>query len=165
MLRHPASSETEFHLPGSSLSEIAPSLREELRLRRPVTLALIGTSGPAAEFSARRLADSLDLRLLRVDLGAVVSKYIGETEKNLNRLLGEAGASGAALFFDEADALFGRRTGIRDSHDRYAPVDIDFLLQRLESFKGLLVVALWSDHPVRRLFARRRRIVIPHPSG
>lgn len=165
MLRSLASAATSFHRPGSSLSELAPSLRDDLRLRLPVTIALVGMTGPPARLAARRLAASLGRELLRIDLHAVVSKYIGETEKNLESVFGAAEASGAVLFFDEADALLGRRSEVRDSHDRYSNIEINDLLQRLERYAGLLVLALSSDHPVRRLHARRRRVVIPHPNG
>ncbi|WP_197510495.1 AAA family ATPase [Tessaracoccus coleopterorum] len=82
------------------------------------------------------LARDLDLLLYRIDLSAVVDKYIGETEKNLRRLFDAAEGGGAILFFDEADALFGRRSEVRDSHDRYANIEINYLLQRLESYEG-----------------------------
>jgi SpoVK/Ycf46/Vps4 family AAA+-type ATPase len=103
-----------------------------------VLLAGAGTSG-------RRVAEALAAETKRelryVDLNAVVSKNIGETEKNLARLFADAEARGAVLFFDEADALFGRRSDVKDSHDRYANVDTDRLLKRIESYRGLVVVS------------------------
>jgi SpoVK/Ycf46/Vps4 family AAA+-type ATPase len=150
---------------GSSLSELVPSLREDLHHRRPATLVFTGEKGLAAEHSARRLAGQLGRSLLRIDLSAVVSKYIGETEKNLERLFERAQASDAVLFFDEADALFGSRTDVKDAHDRYSNLEVNFLLQRLELYPGIVVLCLLSDDPHHRIHARRRRVVIPHPSG
>src|SRR3546814_7644634 len=86
-------------------------------------------------------SDLLGLSLYRIDLSAVVSKYIGETEKNLRKLFDAAEGGGAILFFDEADALFGKRSEVKDSHDRYANIEVNYLLQRLESFRGLAILA------------------------
>ena len=91
----------------------------------------------AAEFLARQL----DVALFRIDLSKVVGKYIGETEKNLRRVFDAAELSGAILLFDEADALFGKRSEVKDSHDRYANIEIDYLLQRLEKFEGLAILS------------------------
>ena len=90
---------------------------------------------------AALIAGSLGLDLYRVDLSAVVSKYIGETEKNLRRVFDAAADGGIILFFDEADALFGKRTEVRDSHDRYANLEINYLLQRIEAFPGIVILA------------------------
>ena len=87
--------------------------------------------------AAEVMANALRLDLYRIDLAGVVSKYIGETEKNLRRLFDAAEDGGAILFFDEADALFGKRTEVKDSHDRYANIEINYLLQRMESYRGL----------------------------
>jgi SpoVK/Ycf46/Vps4 family AAA+-type ATPase len=91
--------------------------------------------------AAEALADQASRPLLQVDLSAVVSKYIGETEKNLRRIFDQAGAKNAILFFDEADALFGKRSKVMDSQDGYANIDINFLLQRLEAFDGVALIA------------------------
>ena len=91
--------------------------------------------------AAEVLARDLHRELYRIDLARVVSKYIGETEKNLSRLFAEAAASGAILFFDEADALFGKRSEVKDSHDRYANVEISYFLQRTEEHRGLVIIA------------------------
>ena len=91
--------------------------------------------------AAEVLASDLGLDLYRIDLSGVVSKYIGETEKNLRRIFDAAEASGAILFFDEADALFGKRTEVKDSHDRYANIEINYLLQRMEDYHGLAILA------------------------
>ena len=90
------------------------------------------------------LATDLGLDVYKIDLALVVSKYIGETEKNLDRIFDEAQESDAILFFDEADALFGKRTRVRDAHDRFANIEIDYLLQRMERFPGVLILA--TDH-------------------
>lgn len=106
------------------------------------------------------LARELQLGLYRVDLGAVVGKYIGETEKNLDRLFAAAEAANLILLFDEADALFGKRTAVRDSHDRYANAEIDYLVQRLESHRGLVVLATNRKGNIDDAFARRHRFVV-----
>jgi SpoVK/Ycf46/Vps4 family AAA+-type ATPase len=94
---------------------------------------------------AEAIAHEAGGKLLHVDLSAVVSKYIGETEKNLSRIFVEAESSQAILFFDEADALFGKRSDVKDSHDRYANTEVAYLLQRLESFPGLVLFAASSN--------------------
>ena len=91
--------------------------------------------------AAEVIANDLRLELYRIDLSAVVSKYIGETEKNLRRLFDAAEQGGAILFFDEADALFGKRSEVKDSHDRYANIEINYLLQRMEAYRGLAILA------------------------
>ena len=87
------------------------------------------------------IANDLRLHLYRIDLSAVVSKYIGETEKNLRQVFDAAEHGGALLFFDEADSLFGKRSEVKDSHDRYANIEINYLLQRMESYGGLAILA------------------------
>lgn len=95
--------------------------------------------------TAEALAHETGRTLVRIDLAAVTSKYVGETEKNLDRILASADPSSSILFFDEADALFGKRTDVKDSHDRYANAEMSYLLQRIESFPGLVVFARQSD--------------------
>ena len=105
--------------------------------------------------AAEAVAKDLELDLYRVNLSRVVSKYIGETEKNLDRVFSAAGSTGAVLFMDEADALFGKRSEVKDSHDRFANIEINYLLQRLETFKGLAILATNQDDisdRVRRRF-------------
>jgi SpoVK/Ycf46/Vps4 family AAA+-type ATPase len=117
----------------------------------------------AAEVIARELA----LALYRIDLSAVVSKYIGETEKNLRRLFDAAEQGGAILFFDEADALFGKRSEVNDSHDRYANIEINYLLQRMEAYTGLAILATNMKSALDTAFMRRLRFVVnfPYPSA
>lgn len=115
--------------------------------------------------AAAAVANQTVRPLLRVELSKVVSKYIGETEKNLQRLFEQAQASHAILFFDEADALFGKRSEVKDSHDRYANIEINFLLQRLEAFQGLAILA---TNDAKRIDAAVKKICgyvvrFPHP--
>ena len=99
-----------------------------------------GASGTGKTMAAEVLANELALDLYRIDLSAVVSKYIGETEKNLRRLFDAAEETGAILLFDEADALFGKRSEVKDSHDRYANIEVSYLLQRMEAYRGLAIL-------------------------
>jgi SpoVK/Ycf46/Vps4 family AAA+-type ATPase len=103
------------------------------------------------------------LNLYRIDLSAVVSKYIGETEKNLRRLFDAAEDGGAILFFDEADALFGKRSEVKDSHDRYANIEINYLLQRLEAYRGLAILATNMKNALDGAFTRRLRFIVSFP--
>jgi SpoVK/Ycf46/Vps4 family AAA+-type ATPase len=109
------------------------------------------------------LADTLGLELYRIDLAAVVSKYIGETEKNLARVFAAARAANVVLFFDEADALFGKRTEVRDAHDRYANLEVAYLLQQIETYDGLVVLATNLRKNVDEAFLRRLQFVIEFP--
>jgi len=122
-----------------------------------------GPSGTGKTMAAEVIAHHLRLNLYRIDLSAVVSKYIGETEKNLARLFREAEAGGVVLFFDEADALFGKRSEVRDSHDRYANVEISYLLQRMEAYKGLAILATNMKSALDPAFVRRLRFVVSFP--
>lgn len=130
-----------------------------------ISVLLSGASGTGKTMAAEVLANDLRLDLFRIDLSAVVSKYIGETEANLRRLFDAAEEGGAILFFDEADALFGKRTEVKDSHDRYANIEINYLLQRMESYSGLAILATNMKSALDQAFLRRLRIVIdlPHP--
>jgi hypothetical protein len=124
-----------------------------------------GESGTGKTMAAEVLANELKLGLYRIDLSAVINKYIGETEKNLRRLFDAAELGGAILFFDEADALFGKRSEVKDSHDRYANIEINYLLQRLESFSGLAIMATNMKGALDTAFLRRIRFILefrPH---
>ena len=101
--------------------------------------------------------------LYRVDLSKVIGKYIGETEKNLDRLFDAAESEGAILFFDEADALFGKRSEVKDAHDRYANIEISYFLQRLESFNGAAILATNKKENLDPAFLRRLRFVVHFP--
>jgi len=124
-----------------------------------------GESGTGKTMAAEVIANALRLNLYRIDLSAVVSKYIGETEKNLRRLFDAAEDGGAILFFDEADALFGKRSEVKDSHDRYANIEINYLLQRIESYSGLAILATNMKSSLDQAFMRRLRFIVefaPH---
>lgn len=122
-----------------------------------------GVSGTGKTRAAEVIANSLRLNLYRIDLSAVVSKYIGETEKNLRRLFDAAEDGGAILFFDEADALFGKRSEVKDSHDRYANIEINYLLQRMEAYRGLAILATNMRSALDTAFLRRLRFVVTFP--
>jgi MoxR-like ATPase len=127
---------------------------------RGTTAMFAGPSGTGKTMAAQVLARSRGLPLYRVDLANVVNKYIGETEKNIARIFNAAQRAEAILFFDEADALFGRRTQVRDAHDRYANIEIDYLLQRMESFDGIAILATNRKSDLDAAFLRRLRLVI-----
>jgi hypothetical protein len=122
-----------------------------------------GDSGTGKTMAAEVIANHLRLNLYRIDLSAVVSKYIGETEKNLRRLFDAAEDGGAILFFDEADALFGKRSEVKDSHDRYANIEINYLLQRMEAYTGLSILATNMKSALDTAFVRRLRFIVNFP--
>jgi hypothetical protein len=128
-----------------------------------ITALFAGESGTGKTLAAEVIAGELGLNLYRIDLSAVVSKYIGETEKNLRRLFDAAERGGTILFFDEADALFGKRSEVRDSHDRYANIEVNYLLQRMEAYCGLAVLATNMKSALDKAFARRLRFVVDFP--
>ena len=122
-----------------------------------------GDSGTGKTMAAEVIANELRLNLYRIDLSQVVNKYIGETEKNLRRLFDAAEDGGAILFFDEADALFGKRSEVKDSHDRYANIEINYLLQRIESYRGLAILATNLKGALDTAFLRRLRFIVNFP--
>jgi ATPase family associated with various cellular activities (AAA) len=122
-----------------------------------------GTSGTGKTMAAEVLAAELRLDLYRIDLASTVSKYIGETEKNLRRVFDAAEESGAILLFDEADALFGKRSEVKDSHDRYANIEVSYLLQRVEAYRGLAILTTNLKSALDTAFLRRLRFVIQFP--
>jgi hypothetical protein len=119
-----------------------------------------GPSGTGKTLAAEIIAGELGLDLYKVDLSAVVSKYIGETEKNLERIFGAAAAGDLVLFFDEADSLFGKRSEVSDAHDRYANIEVAYLLQRLESYQGLVVMATNLQRNIDDAFLRRISVAV-----
>jgi hypothetical protein len=128
------------------------------------TVALFaGPSGTGKTLAAEVVAAELGLDLYKVDLAAVVSKYIGETEKNLERIFTAAAAGDLVLFFDEADALFGKRSQVADAHDRYANIEVAYLLQRLETYDGLVVLATNLQRNIDEAFLRRIGVAITFP--
>ncbi|MFG6107582.1 ATP-binding protein [Leptothoe sp. EHU-05/26/07-4] len=137
--------------------------RERMNRGFGVSAMFAGPSGTGKTMAAEVIANELGLHLYRIDLSSVVSKYIGETEKNLRRLFDAAEEGGAILFFDEADALFGKRSEVKDSHDRYANVEINYLLQRIEAFRGLAVLATNLRGALDDAFLRRLRFLVEFP--
>jgi hypothetical protein len=125
-----------------------------------VTALFVAPDSATAMKATAVLANELGRDVYRVDLGQVVSKYVGETEKNLSRVFDEAQRAGAVLFFDEADALFGTRTDVKDAHDRYANLDISYLLERLEQYQGLAILATNRRANLDEAFMRRVRHVV-----
>ncbi|MGB7537781.1 MAG: ATP-binding protein [Anaerolineales bacterium] len=148
-LRHKVYEEWEF---GAKLSR-----------GRGISALFSGPSGTGKTMAAEILARHLRLDLYRIDLAGVVSKYIGETEKNLKKVFDAAEQSGAILFFDEADSVFGKRTEVKDSHDRYANIEVNYLLQRMEDYRGLAILATNRKSALDGAFLRRLRFLVDFP--
>ncbi len=136
----------------------------KLSMGKGVIALFAGASGTGKTMAAEILANDLGLDLYRIDLSSVVNKYIGETEKNLERLFAEAQDSDAILFFDEADALFGKRSGVSDAHDRYANIETAYLLQRTESYNGLVMLASNLPKNMDDAFMRRIHFTVNFPA-
>ena len=159
----------------STLREIAAHVRRRTRVYEAwgfaqkssrglgISVLFAGASGTGKTMAAEVLANELRLDLYRIDLSQVVSKYIGETEKNLARLFAAAEESGAILLFDEADALFGKRSEVKDSHDRYANIEVSYLLQRMEAYRGLAILTTNMKDALDPAFLRRIRFVVQFP--
>jgi hypothetical protein len=157
------------------LHEVAAHVRQRLRVYETwgfsaksarglgISALFAGASGTGKTMAAEVLAKSLRLDLYRIDLSQVVNKYIGETEKNLRRVFDAAEEGGAILLFDEADALFGKRSDVKDSHDRYANIEISYLLQRMESYRGLAILTTNMKDALDSAFMRRIRFVVQFP--
>ncbi len=128
-----------------------------------ITALFAGASGTGKTMAAEVLAIKLDLPMYRIDLSQVVNKYIGETEKNLKKLFDAADDSDMVLFFDEADSIFGKRSEVKDAHDRYANLEISYLLERMERFKGLAILATNRKKDLDEAFLRRLRFIIDFP--
>jgi SpoVK/Ycf46/Vps4 family AAA+-type ATPase len=157
----------------SAIQEIVARARPRVQVRREsgltrkpsrnlgVKALFTGSSGTAKTLAAQMLVRELELPVHRIDLSRVVSKYIGETEKNLARIFDAAEDTGAVLFFDEADALFGRRSEIKDSHDRYAKLEVSYLLQRIEAFVGVVILSVNRTRKIDDTFLRRFNSIVP----
>lgn len=155
------------------LLEIAAQVRQRVKVYQEWGLAgksqrglgisamFYGSSGTGKTLAADVLAGEFNLDLYKIDLSAVVSKYIGETEKNLSRIFDAAEAGGGILLFDEADALFGKRTEVKDSHDRHANVEVNYLLQRMEEYQGLAILTTNMKNALDGAFYRRIRFIVP----
>ncbi|VVB53814.1 Cell division protein C [uncultured archaeon] len=128
-----------------------------------ISALFVGASGTGKTMAAEVLANELRLDLYRIDLSQVVSKYIGETEKNMGRIFDAAEDGGAILLFDEADALFGKRSEVKDSHDRYANIEISYLLQRMEAYCGLAILTTNMKSALDTAFLRRIRFIVQFP--
>jgi len=133
------------------------------RLRPGYKCLFYGPPGTGKTLTATLIGKKVHKDVFRIDLSAVVSKYIGETEKNLEKIFSKAENSQAILFFDEADALFGKRTNVSDSHDRYANQEISFLLQRMEDYKGVVILATNFKHNIDEAFTRRFQAIVHFP--
>jgi DNA polymerase III delta prime subunit len=132
----------------------------KLAMGKGLSILFTGPPGTGKTMAADVLAYALGLSLYKIDLSSVVSKYIGETEKNLARIFAEATTSNAILFFDEADALFGKRTQVRDAHDRYANVEVSYLLQKMEEYDGVVVLATNLRNNMDEAFVRRLHAMV-----
>ena len=128
-----------------------------------ISALFAGASGTGKTMSAEVLAQELELDLYRIDLSAIVSKYIGETEKNLRRVFDAAEVGATILLFDEADALFGKRSEVKDSHDRYANMEVSYLLQRMEAYQGLAILTTNLKDAIDQAFLRRLRFIVKFP--
>ena len=137
--------------------------RGRLALGKGVNALFAGPSGTGKTMAAEIIATRSGLDLYKIDLSGVVSKYIGETEKNLDRIFAEAETANAILFFDEADALFGKRSEVADAHDRYANIEIGYLLQRMEEYEGVAILATNLRQNLDDAFVRRLPFVVDFP--
>ncbi|HST22179.1 MAG TPA: AAA family ATPase, partial [Blastocatellia bacterium] len=135
----------------------------KISLGKGTSALFAGPPGTGKTMAAEIIANELGLDLYKIDLSTVVSKYIGETEKNLSRIFHEAEQSNSILFFDEADALFGKRSEVKDSHDRYANIEINYLLQKMEEYEGIVIMASNFQKNIDEAFTRRLRFIIDIP--
>ncbi|GET42712.1 ATP-binding protein [Microseira wollei] len=160
--------------PRQTLREIAAHVRQRTKVYQQwgfaskggrglgISALFAGSSGTGKTMSAEVLAGELQLDLYRIDLSSVVSKYIGETEKNLRRVFDAAEGGATILLFDEADAIFGKRSDVKDSHDRYANMEVSYLLQRMESYQGLAILTTNLKDSLDTAFLRRIRFVVKY---
>lgn len=147
------------------------ALRDHIQSKRGGALRslFVGARDSGLALAAASLGKAVGMEVFRIDLSAIVSRHIGETEKNLDRIFGEARSANAILFFDEADALFGKRSDVHDSHDRYANVDTGYLLQKLDAYAGPVILATSSRTKIDPAFLQRLGYVLhfntlPHPT-
>ena len=138
-------------------------LAKKSSLGRGVAALFAGQSGTGKTMAAEVIANDLGLDVYKIDLSGLVSKYIGETEKNLARVFEEASDTNAILFFDEADAVFGKRSEVKDSHDRYANIEVSYLLQKMEEYDGIVVLATNLRSNLDDAFLRRMRAIVEFP--
>jgi SpoVK/Ycf46/Vps4 family AAA+-type ATPase len=143
-------------------SAIATELQKSPTLKNSKIL-FIGEPGTGKKTLASLIGQQSGKEVYRIDLSMIVSKYIGETEKNLELVFAKAENKGWILFFDEADALFGKRTNVKDAHDKYANQEVAYLLQRIEDYNGLVIVATNMKHNIDDAFTRRFQTIIRFP--
>jgi DNA polymerase III delta prime subunit len=136
---------------------------KKLALGRGLNILFSGPSGTGKTMAADIIANDLEMEMYKIDLSTVVSKYIGETEKNLSRIFRETSSGNAILFFDEADALFGKRSEVKDAHDRYANIEINYLLQKMEEHEGIVILATNLSKNLDDAFLRRMHFAIEFP--
>ncbi|MDV3002602.1 MAG: ATP-dependent zinc metalloprotease FtsH (plasmid) [Chroococcopsis gigantea SAG 12.99] len=132
-------------------------------LGKGLNVLFCGPPGTGKTLAAEVIAQDLGIDLYRIDLSRVVSKYIGETEKNLDRIFGAASMANAILFFDEADALFGKRSEVKEAHDRYANIEVGYLLQKMEEYEGIAILATNLRQNLDDAFIRRLQFIITFP--
>jgi len=137
--------------------------RDQLPYGRGVSALFFGPSGTGKTMAAIGIAHRLGIQLLRLDLSRVVSKYIGDTEKNIDRVFTDAQRSGSAILIDEADALLGKRSEVKDAHDRYANIEVAYLLQRMEAYEGLAILTSNMRQNLDPAFLRRLRFIVEFP--
>ena len=140
-----------------ALQNIAVNVREH---GQGIGIVFTGAGYDQKIKAAEAIARETSLDLFRIDLSKVVSKFIGETEKNLKRIFAETASTGALLLFDEADALYGKRTEVKDSHDRFANVEINYLLQLIEAHRGGVILGLASRETMDQAFLKRVRFIV-----
>jgi ATP-dependent 26S proteasome regulatory subunit len=136
---------------------------QKLTSSKGLTFLFAGPSGTGKTMAAGIIANELGLDLYKIDLSLVISKFIGETEKNLARIFDEAETANAILFFDEADSLFGKRSDVKDSHDRYANIEVGYLLQRIEEYEGIAILATNFRRNMDEAFVRRLQFTVDFP--
>lgn len=136
---------------------------KKFSMSKGLNILFSGPSGTGKTMAAQIIAKELDIDIFRIDLSRIVSKYIGETEKNLDRIFTAAGNSNVILFFDEADALFGKRSEIKDAHDRYANIEISYLLQKIEEYEGIVILATNLRNNIDDAFIRRMHYIVDFP--
>jgi SpoVK/Ycf46/Vps4 family AAA+-type ATPase len=174
----PAATWADLVLPESqvmTLRQIASHVRQRMKVYEEwgfgakssrglgISVLFSGESGTGKTMAAEVLASDLGLDLYRIDLASIVSKYVGETEKNLRRIFDAAEDCGAILLFDEADALFGKRSEVKDSHDRYANIEVSYLLQEMEAYRGLAILTTNLKNALDPAFQRRLRFAVQFP--
>jgi SpoVK/Ycf46/Vps4 family AAA+-type ATPase len=147
----------------NGFDELIKRFRTNSRNGFPVLFA--GSSEEFKTIAADIISVELNLNIYRATLSSLVSKYIGETEKNLDRVFREAAESNAIILLDEADALFGKRSEVRDTHDRYANLEVNYLLQRIENYNGIVILSTRHRNTIDEALIRRMRYVVKFPSS